>query len=220
MADTDRAARLALFDLDNTLLDRERAFGLWTQDFLAAHGLDPTAVPVIERADADGYADREQFFRAVREALGITTPLDELLADYHVRYPSKYAAAPGTVDALRSLRRAGWKVGVVTNGPPSQLAKLAAAGVEDEFDAVCVSSLVGAHKPDPAIFAEAARCCGMPLDGWMVGDSPEADIAGGSAVGLRTIWMHRGREWSLTDCSPEFSASTIAEAVGIILGSG
>jgi len=220
MADTDRVARLALFDLDNTLLDRERAFGLWTQDFLGAHGLDPAAVPVIERADADGYADRAQFFGALRDALGITTSLDELLADYHVRYPSKYAAAPGTVDALGSLRRAGWKVAVVTNGPPSQLAKLAAAGIEDEFDAVCVSSLVGALKPDPAIFAEAARRCGLPLDGWMVGDSPDADIAGGSGVGLQTIWIHRGREWPRDDCSPDRTASTIAEAVGILLGAG
>ena len=194
---------LALFDLDNTLLDREKAFALWTQQFLQTNGLGVSALPTIQSSDADGYSPREQFFSELRRKLGITTPVDELLDDYYVHYPSKYAAEPEMIDAVRSLRAAGFKVGVVTNGPPSQWAKLEAAGIEDEFDVVCVSSVIGAHKPDPAIFEQAANICELPLDGWMVGDSPEADIAGGIAAGLRTIWMARGRKWSRVEYLPE-----------------
>lgn len=210
---------LALFDLDNTLLDRERAFGLWTEEFLGAHGLGPSAVPVIQRADADGFAPRDRFFATLRDELHLATPLDELVADYHLSYPAKYTADPATVDAVRGLRTAGCRVAVVTNGPPSQSAKLAAAGIEDEFDAVCVSSLVGAMKPDPAIFAEAARLCGLPLRGWMVGDTPEADIGGGIAAGLRTIWIDRGRDWPLAEFAPDHVVATVPEAAAIILGS-
>ncbi len=59
---------------------------------------------------------------------------------------------------------------MVTNGPPSQLLKI---------DAICVSSIVGSRKPERRIFEETAQICEVPLNGWMVGDSPHADIEGG-----------------------------------------
>jgi HAD superfamily hydrolase (TIGR01509 family) len=217
VVNTGGVTALALFDLDNTLLDREKAFALWTEQFLAVHGLGQDAWATIERADADGYNPRERFFSELRGELGLPDSADDLLAEYHVDYPSNFVAEPGVIDAVRSLRAAEFKVGVVTNGPPSQWAKLEAAGIEDEFDAVCISSVVGTQKPGLAIFEEAARSCGLPLDGWMVGDSPEADIAGGIAAGLRTIWMSRGRTWSGLDYVPEFTVSSIGEAVEIIL---
>jgi HAD superfamily hydrolase (TIGR01549 family) len=163
---------------------------------------------------------RENASSELRTELGINEPVQELLADYYTEYPSKYSAEPGVIEAIRSLRAGGFKVGVVTNGPPSQEKKLQVAGIQGEFDAVCVSAIVGGvTKPDRAIFEEAARICELPLQGWMVGDSPEANIAGGITVGLRTIWMHRGREWSDFDYRPDFSASSIPEAVEIILRS-
>ena len=208
---------LALFDLDNTLLDRDQAFALWTQQFLDVHGLGEDAQSTIEQADGDGYSPREEFFAELRSKLGIGGTIDELLADYYVVYPSKFTVKPDVISAVRSLRDVGFKVGVVTNGPPSQWAKFEAAGIEDEFDAVCISSVVGANKPELAIFEEAARLCGLPLNGWMVGDSPEADVAGGLAAGLRTIWINRGRKWSNLDFSPEFTVASVPEAVAIIL---
>jgi HAD superfamily hydrolase (TIGR01549 family) len=219
VANTGPVAQLALFDLDNTLLDREKAFALWTGHFLETHGLAENVVPIIESADADGYNPRERFFSQLRTELGINESVQELLADYYTEYPSKYSAEPGVIEAIRSLQADGFKVGVVTNGPPSQRKKLQAAGIEDEFDAVCVSAIVGATKPDRAVFEEAARICELPLRGWMVGDSPEADVAGGITAGLRTIWMRRGREWSDFDYRPDFSVSSIPEAVAIILRS-
>jgi HAD superfamily hydrolase (TIGR01549 family) len=220
IVDTRRVTSLALFDLDNTLLDREKSFALWTKQFVTVHGLGADASPIIDRADADGYKPREEFFADLRRNVGITTSINELLSDYDVEYPSKYSAEPEVIDAVRSLRAAGFKVGVVTNGPRSQWAKLEAAGIEDEFDAVCVSTVVGAHKPDRIICEEAARLCDLPLVGWMVGDSPEADIAGGVEAGLRTIWMGRGREWIELNYSPEFTVSSIPVAVEIILRLG
>jgi HAD superfamily hydrolase (TIGR01549 family) len=211
---------LALFDLDNTLLNREEAFALWTRQFLISHELGEDALPIIERLDADGHTPREQFFSGLRTQLGVTTSIQKLLSDYDAEYPLKYTAEPETIDALRRLRGAGFKVGVVTNGPPSQWAKLEATGLENEFDAVCISSVLSTSKPERAIFEQAARLCGIALDGWMVGDSPEADVAGGIGAGLRTIWMSRGREWSEYDYSPEFAALAIPEAVEIILRLG
>ena len=187
MVDTWWMARLALFDLDNTLLDRNAAFAIWAQRFIESNRLSPEAWPFIEQTDEDGMRPRDHFFALLKDEFRISARVDDLLAHYHVEYPACFSADAETIDAVRSLRSSGWKIGVVTNGPPSQRAKLEAVDMADEFDAICISSLVGATSPTSSIFEEAARICGLPLDGWMVGDSATADIGGGKNAGLRTI---------------------------------
>ena len=174
---------------------------------------------MIESADADGFTPRDVFFREVREALHIATSVDDLLAGYSVDYPACYSVDHETVDAVRALRRSGWVVGVVTNGASFQRAKLEATDLVEEFDAICISALVGAWKPDVAIFEEAARLCGSPLSGWMVGDSAAADVTGGRRAGLRTIWISRNRTWDSTEPAPDAVANTIPQAVEVILSS-
>lgn len=45
----------------------------------------------------------------------------------------------------------------------------------------------------------------------MVGDHPAADIAGARAVGLKTGWVSRGKEWPADMTAPTLTASTAAE---------
>ena len=87
-------------------------------------------------------------------------------------------------------------------------------------DAWCVSEEAGVRKPEPAIFELAAERCGANLiGGWMVGDSPEADVAGGQAAGLQTAWIRRGRVWPEDDPMPDLLVDTVAEAVMLVLQS-
>src|ERR1039458_6772161 len=119
-------ARLALFDLDNTLLDRERAFERWASTFIELYGLSEGSWSIIELMDEDGLRPRSEFFEGLREALSIDIGVEDLLADYYDQYPRCFSVDRETVDAVRRLRDNGWKVGVVTNGPPSQMSKLEA----------------------------------------------------------------------------------------------
>jgi putative hydrolase of the HAD superfamily len=214
-----RFVGLALFDLDNTLLDRESAFVRWAEAFILEHGLPEEAWPFMESADQDGMTPKEIFFEQVRAEFGISRHVEELLARYYVDYPACYTAEAETVRGLRQLRGRGWRVGVVTNGGPVQLAKLEATNLTGEFDAICVSDIVGAKKPDPAIFEMVADLCERPLEGWMTGDSVSADMAGGRGVGLRTIWIARGREWASSDPAPDAVVLTVPQAIKIILES-
>jgi len=209
---------VALFDLDNTLLDREAAFAQWAHSFCDAHRLPADAHPWLVAADGDGFRPREEVFAGVRDRYGVDDPVEDLVHAYHRDYPTAFAFPADSRDALRRLRSAGWKVAVVTNGPRSQERKLEVTRLGDEVDAVCVSGLVDSWKPDPEIFVEAARRCGVGLDGWMVGDSAEADIRGGQGVGLRTIWFHRGRTWDLGGPEPDAQVSDVPAAVRVILG--
>jgi putative hydrolase of the HAD superfamily len=212
------ARGLVLFDLDNTLLDRDAAFAKWALLFINHHDLDRDAWTVIASADDEGLRPRDQFFNLLRTSLSIKASTGELLDAYRNEYPRCYTVDDETVDAVRRLRVNEWKVGVVTNGPPFQLLKIDATNLVREFDAICVSSIVGSRKPERRIFEEAAQICEVPLKGWMVGDSPHADIEGGRAAGLATIWMARGRDWDeSTFAPPDAEAATIVEAVSRIL---
>jgi putative hydrolase of the HAD superfamily len=210
-------SRLVLFDLDNTLLDREAAFATWARNFVTKNELPPSSWPIIVAMDEDGFKPRDEFFSEVRVKFEIVTSSDDLLNTYRVDYPACYSVDDETVRSIRKLRANGWKVGVVTNGPPTQSAKLEATELTHEFDAICISSLVGSRKPNIEIFQEAARICAVPLEGWMVGDSAGADIAGGKRAGLRTIWIARGRIWDERDEEPDAVAATVSAAAAHIL---
>ncbi len=208
--------RLAVFDLDNTLADREAAFSRWAMLFAAKHGIDETGVRWLIREDDDGLRDRHNFFTAVKAFFGLTESVEHLVRTYRADYPSCYRRDETSIEVVTQLRRLGLKIAVVTNGEPSQAHKVRLVGVADVVDAVCISSVVGSRKPARAIFVEAARQCGVPLSGWMVGDSPEADIRGAREAGLASIWLRRGRTWPLDDLRPDFEVATVSEAAEII----
>ena len=156
---------IVLFDLDDTMLNREVAFKLWSSLFISKYGLSDRAWEEIRTCDADGYTPREEFFDEIKTLFGIEETTESLVEQYHLDYPPCYSVEEITVNSLRYLRAAGWKLGIVTNGPPSQRIKLEVTGITGEFDGICVSSVVGYRKPDPAIFQEAAKMCASRLEG-------------------------------------------------------
>ncbi len=189
---------LALFDLDNTLVDRTVAFGRAVPRLAERYGLDLTvAVPFIIEADGDGMVGWETWMAQTIDRFDVATTVDEMRAAFNDRYLSGYELEPEVADGLHRLRSAGWRIGVVTNGPPSQSDKITRTGLDRLVHGWAVSEEVGVRKPDRHIFEVAAERCGSVLDGgWMVGDSPPADMAGARNAGLTSVWLHRGRTWT------------------------
>ena len=212
---------VTLFDLDNTLIDRQLAYGRWVRAFAADRGLGTDAVRVLSEADEDGFASRLTVFETARQKLGLVESVQELIADYRAEYPKFFQPDNTVLNALRRLRKGGFCVAVVTNGPPSQREKLERSGLRPLLDEVCISEEYGIEKPDPRIFIETIRrCCGAQnLDGtgWMIGDSPHHDIAGGKDAGLQTVWLSRGRTWTETDFAPDFVTFDVTGAIDLVL---
>lgn len=212
--------RLVLFDLDNTLVDRAVGLRSWAEEFCRRHGLNGEAAAWIVEADGDGLAPKESFFSELRRRYRLHDSVEQLWADYRRRHPTLIPASPCALDGLDQLREAGWKIGVVTNGlTDQQQATLTCTRVAEHVDAWAISSAEGTAKPQRRLFEIAAGRCGMSLHdgGWMVGDSAQADIAGGHATGLTTVWIDRGRSWPLTDLRPEHTAAGISEAIALLL---
>ena len=154
--------RAVLFDLDNTLIDRDAA-------------LRAFAPRSIWALDASGRGDRAALFAAWD---GMT---QELLA-------AQLAARLRPDPRLQRFLREIPKRALVTNGGgPTQRAKLRATGLDEIFGMhVYISGELGMEKPDPAIFRHAcARLQERPEACLYVGDYPPEDERGARAAGLR-----------------------------------
>jgi putative hydrolase of the HAD superfamily len=210
--------RLALFDLDNTLVDRSAAFRRWAVEFVAEHALADDALEGLVTLDHDGLATREAVFSGARHAFGLTESIAELEAAYRRSYPRQFRPDAAVLDGLAALRAAGWRVVVVTNGPSSQIEKIRRCGLDAVVDGWCISEEIGAEKPDAAIFLAAAALVAQPLAGYMVGDQTETDILGGKRVGLTTVLLARGRTFPPDATTPDAVVDDVLAAIALVAG--
>ncbi|NBE95178.1 HAD family hydrolase [Nonomuraea sp. KC401] len=210
--------RLALFDLDRTLIDLDAAFARWAEEFVSQQHLDPEALTWLVGQDRDTHPHREAFFSRVREHFGLAESVEGLWAGYRRRMPHLVQCYPGVLAGLAELRAAGWRVGIVTNGmADNQLGKLQQTGLADAVDGYAVSGVEGIRKPETRLFEIAAQRCGTCLDrsGWMVGDNLIADIQGAQSAGLRTIWVDRGTSPE-AEHQADHVVTDITEAIAIM----
>lgn len=99
---------------------------------------------------------------------------------------------PGSFEALRELARSEIKLAFVTNSDGTAEAKLVSMGLSQvgpgagvPVDAILDSSVVGATKPDPAIFKMALDAVGVQAEhSVFVGDSCRYDVHGARDAGL------------------------------------
>lgn len=120
---------------------------------------------VVERATG---SDHPELFEALYQAFG----------------PSAWQVAPGALRCIETVRGAGVKVAVVSNWDHRLRSLLAATGILERIDAAIVSGEVMLEKPDPRIFARAARQVGVPLPYVVhVGDSRKNDVVGARSAG-------------------------------------
>lgn len=212
--------RLVLFDLDNTLVDRQLAFVAWAREFAAERELGEEAPQWLIAADARGAGPRDQFFCAVQKHFELAEPADDLWGEYRSRMPELVQCHPEVLRGLSRMRASGWRVGIVSNGmADNQLAKINRTGLGEHVDACCVSGEIGIRKPDIRIFQLAAERCGSDLTGggWMVGDNPGHDIAGGRAAGLRTVWIAGQQAWPSCESEADHTVADAAAAISFLL---
>lgn len=99
---------------------------------------------------------------------------------------------PGTLQALEILRRRGHRLWLLSNAQRAFTAyELRHLGLDDQFDAIYISSDYGCRKPDSRFLGSLLREQGLDAKNCiMIGNDRDTDIAGAKAMGLATLYMH------------------------------
>lgn len=210
---------LLLLSLDNTLIDRIGAFRTWGESFLGEVGAPPYDIDWLLDVDADGLTSRWDVADALRNRYQLRVPMIDLVEELREGTVDQVRLDPMIAAALRIADDAGWVPVVVTNGETRvQEQVIRRTGLDRYVADWVISEEVDVRKPSPRIFEIAAERVRMRLrNGWMIGDSPEADIGGAAGIGIPSVWLHRGRRWVERRFAPTRITDGCIAAVAAVL---
>jgi HAD superfamily hydrolase (TIGR01549 family) len=106
---------------------------------------------------------------------------------------------------FQALREAGLKLGLVSNTSRDLGAFVGHHRLN--VDAWVSSGVHGKVKPSPSIFKAVLELLGVaPSEAVMIGDSPDDDVAGAEAVGIRGLLLDRDAKLGRDDALPTLLA--------------
>ncbi|PGW35550.1 2-haloalkanoic acid dehalogenase [Bacillus cereus] len=190
-----------LFDLDDTLLDRDKA-------------VDKLFLFVLEKCYED-VSDivknnmLQKFKEYDKREYGIrdkTIVLESLFNEFAPKYrlphnyiqdfwnenfPKCFSIDQNTIHFLNHIKR-HFKIGIITNGSTHrQKAKIINTNLNNYFDTIIISEEVGLSKPDKRIFELALNKLNVqPENTLFVGDDLEEDIAGCQNANIKGVWFN------------------------------
>ena len=129
---------------------------------------------------------------------------------------------PGAAELLHELKRRGYRLGLVSNGPVGSIPNvLGPCGLYELFDVLAVSQGLGVDKPDARIFRYALDHMGIPESEYertiMIGNDLAADVAGANAMGMISVWLDWAPRHRKTPTSEaEIPHHTIAEPMALL----
>lgn len=227
------AYKFLLFDLDHTLLDFESA-----EETALTQMLEDMNFPNIQ-AFKDYYKpmnqglwkDLEQKKLTKQELVdsrfaigfahfGITVDGAEMALRYQDYISLQGQSFPGVEDLLARLEKAGYQLYGATNGVTAiQEGRLAHSTIASYFKEVFISEQLQTQKPDPDFFDRVGqRIPGFSKDQTlMIGDSLSADIAGGNAAGIATVWYNPDHKENTCQAVPTYEVSTYQEIADLLL---
>ncbi|MFC9129338.1 HAD family hydrolase [Streptomyces sp. NPDC057099] len=211
--------QLLMLDLDNTLVDRDAAFRAAATALLAEHALPETDIDWLMTLDASGYTPKPAVAEAMADRYGTALPESAIRTLLDRGAADRVVLAGTTREALAKALSRGWTCVIVTNGRTvQQEAKIRNTGLDRLVQGWVISEHVGHKKPGPEIFQAAAEAVGAPrVGGWIIGDSPHADIAGANALGLRSVWVSGGRPWLQDAYRPTHVAGDVSSAINFVI---
>jgi putative hydrolase of the HAD superfamily len=188
-----------LFDLDNTLIDRQLAARALMHFIVSADFSETKSNEEIETIvdrlmewDEEGATPKDIVFS---HYLSIYPHENKTWEDYnrmwwnHLgEYTTPY---PKAIEVLKVLKKK-YKLGMITNGVGmTQRMKIAKLGCEPFMDLILVSGEEGIHKPDSRIFQKALDLLHVSAqETAFIGDSLKFDMEGSIAVGMTPVWIY------------------------------
>jgi putative hydrolase of the HAD superfamily len=200
--------RAVLFDVDFTLIYPGPTFqGEGYQAFCRRHGVDvdpslfnqavASAGALLDMPEDTPYDDDiyiEYTGHIIEQMGGRGVGVREAAREIYAEWAAcqHFELFPDVPDALRALRKAGVRIGLVSNSHRCLASFETHFELQGLISATVSSSEHGFMKPHPSIFKAALALMEVDAaDALMVGDSVRHDVEGALRAGLRAALVHR-----------------------------
>ena len=206
------AQQAVTFDVDGTLFSIQRMIirNIFTMLPLLGFFRDLHKVRAGLRGEGPFEDFRNEQARRLAEHLGTTEEqaarqVERVIDQHWMRVFKNVRPFKGVRPALQTLMERGLLVALISDYPLGK--KLEGMGLADlPFAAQINSEDIGALKPHPAPFIEAAEKLGVePGRVLHIGDREDCDVAGALAAGMHAARFHRGKKPSATRAEIVFS---------------
>ena len=188
--------KVVLFDLDNTLIDRQRIF---KEMLMRKIGEYHTSISKEELEkivdeiivwDNNGNQHRLVTFQQYIDKYNVDVTAEELNAYWNDHSGEIIYVFEDALDTLQYLK-SKYKLGIVSNGNTvSQRRKINQLPFLEMFDYTLVSGEIGIHKPNVGIFNKVCEeMMVLPQECVFVGDNYRCDIEGSYYAGMKPVWI-------------------------------
>lgn len=213
-------------DLDDTILDFQKAEHVALSKTLRGFGLEPTET-VLKRYNLINKAHwealerkeltREQVllgrFQVLFEEMGISAEPVKVARAYEHNLSIGHWFLPGAEEAVARLSRK-YKLYLTSNGTASvQKGRMTSANLYRFFENVFVSQEIGVNKPAVEYFEK----CFAQIPGFdktkaiIVGDSLTSDILGGQNAGIATCWVNPHHKQGRPDIRVDYEIEALSQ---------
>jgi HAD superfamily hydrolase (TIGR01509 family) len=187
-----------LFDAAGVLYHRPEPTNHFVSRLLAGRGLptrlpaqDWTHVQALRSRAKSGHLSAEEYWDRRLQRHGVVDPEERrALVGQIMDHSDQVLPIPGAREALVGLKQRGFLLGIVTDTIhpiERKMRWLNHVGVAKSIDVVACSTVVGAHKPEPAIYLNALEQAGLtPEVSAFVGHAAD-ELEGARRAGLATV---------------------------------
>ncbi|MFJ8353838.1 HAD family hydrolase [Bacillus paramycoides] len=203
-----------LFDLDDTLLDRDMAvnklFSIILEKFygdVKQQSVKNIMLQKFKEYDKKSYG-RNDKVKVLELFFDEFPPKYRLPSNYiqdfwNNNFPHCFSIHQHTINIINTIKL-HIKVGIITNGSTQrQKAKIINTNLNSYFDTIIISEESGFSKPDKRIFELALNKLNVqPEDVLFVGDDLEKDIGGCQNANIKGIWFNPNMIKNNTDTKP------------------
>ncbi len=222
--------RLAVFDMDGTLLDSVPDLAACSRELLEICHLPPltdaevrtmigNGVPTLVQRVLDAGHKKLKAITSQPYVLPFTEAeaVQKFMELYTPRATRLSRLFPGTQQALEQLKSAGWLLAVCTNKP-----EVAAQRILDNFGLTSLFAAIGGgdsfatHKPDPAHLLGTIKQAGGEVSrSVMIGDMPP-DCGAATGAGVRFVFAAWGYGSSALAAQADAQAGSMMDIPSVL----
>lgn len=224
---------IILWDLDNTLLDFDKAESEALKSLFARFNLDECSDEMVKRysiinveywrmlergemSKSDILINR---FMTFFKECGIDTAIvEDFNSAYQLALGDTIAFRDNSLEIVKSLKGKARQY-IVSNGTiEAQVKKLKNSTLDKLMDDVFLSERLGAEKPSEVFFEKAFASIGGfdKARAIIIGDSLTSDIKGGKNAGITTCWYNPWHHAFSGDAVPDFEISHLSEVLPLL----